>query len=301
MKILFPQAFTLTSSNIADSSYTNWNVSTAYVVNNLVYVPENYGEYQCRVANTGKYPITSVYDEIKNPNGEWIFLGTTNKYKMFDKYLSSQSVKNGKLIIEMIAYEAQAVYLGNLDAQSVKIEVVDNYTTQIIETFERTLIRDVTDAFDYGYGDWIENKKNQIVFERTTATRNISLIIEIDNGSNDAKCGIFCCGKLKEVGVTQWNINIGSLDYSTVGTDTSIGDTTLIEGKYAPTLDLDLFTFTQNAMALNKILNDARGKGVVFIGGYSDDLIVYGYKQKHSTVMSGPRQTIITVNIIGLT
>lgn len=301
MKILFPQEFTLTSSNISNSSYANYNSSTAYMVGDNAYLADNYGEYKCLVANMGVDPRTSIYDVNKNPNGKWQFLGTTNKYKMFDKYLTSQSVINGKIIVQMVAYEAQAVYLGNLDAQSVKIEVIDNYTAEVIETFEKTLIRDVIDAFDYGYGDWIENRKNQIVFERTTATRNISFIIEINNGSSDAKCGIFCCGKVKEVGVTKWGINIGALDYSTVGTDTSTGDTSLIEGNYAPTLDLDLFTYTKNAMTLNKVLNDARGKGVVFMAGYSDDLVVYGYKQKHSTVMSGAVETIITVNIIGLT
>ena len=301
MKILFPQAFTLTYSNISNSSYSDWNASTAYAIGAQVYLPDNYGEYKCLVANTGVDPRTSIYEATKNPSGKWLFLGTTNKYKMFDKYLTSQSVRNGNITVEMLAYESQAIYLGNLDAKSVTIQVIDNNTYQVIETFTKNLIRDVTDWLDYYFGDWIDNRKTQFVYERTTATRNISLIIEINNGSSDAKCGIFCCGKVKEVGLTKWGVSVGALDYSTVATDTSTGDTSLLEGNYARTLDIDIFTYTANAMALDKILNDARGKGVVFMAGYSDDLLVYGYKQKHSTVMSGPVETIITVNIIGLT
>lgn len=300
MKILFPQAFTLTSSNIADSSYANWSNTTAYVVGDIRYLPSNYGEYKCLVANTGKDPLTHTYNAEKNPSGEWLFLGTTNKYRMFDKYQTSQSSRTGNLTVEMIAYETQAVFLGNLDAIDVTIEIIDNDTLEVIETFSKNLMRDVTDAFDYGYGDWAENKKTQLIYERTTATRNVSIIIQINNGVSDAKCGIFCCGKVKEIGNTQWNLNVGALDYSTNVTDTSTGDTTLIEGNYSPTLDLDIFTHTVSAMALNKILNDARGKAVVFMAGYTDDLVVYGFKQKHNTVMSGPIQTIITVNIIGL-
>lgn len=300
MKILFPQSFTITSSNIENSTYSDYNNETAYAVGAYVYLPSNYGEYKCLVSCSGVNPSTSVYDAEKNPNGKWLFLGATNKYKMFDKYLTSQSKRTGNITVQILAYEVQAIFLGNLDAASVKIQVVDNYTQEVIETFEKRLIRDIIDAFDYGYGDWIENRKKQFIYERTTATRNVSLIIEINNGSNDAKCGIFCCGKVKEVGITKWGVNVGALDYSTVVTDTSTGDTSLLEGNYAPTIDLYLFTYTANAMALNTILNDARGKGVVFMPGYSDDMAIYGYKQKHSTLMSGPRQTIITVNIIGL-
>lgn len=300
MKILFPQEFTLTSSNIADSSYATWDNTTAYAVGDTSYIPSNYGEYKCLVANTGKDPLTHTYNVTSNPNGEWLFLGTTNKYRMFDKYLTTQSARTENIIVQMIAYEAQGVFLGNLDATSIKIEVVDNDTVEIIETLEQPLIRDVIDWFDYYFGDWIDNRKTQLVYERTTATRNVSFIIGIYNGGLEAKCGVFCCGKIKEVGITKWGVNIGALDYSTTIVDTSTGDTSLFEGNYAPTLDVDIFTYTSNAMALNKILNDARGKGVVFMPGYSDDMAVYGYKQKHSTVMSGAKQTIITANIIGL-
>lgn len=300
MKILFPQAFTLTSSNIADSSYATWNNTTAYAVGDIKYVASNYGEYKCLVANTGKDPLTHTYNATSNPSGEWLFLGTTNKYRMFDKYLTSQSVRNGNITVQMVAYETQAIFLGNLNATDVNIQVIENDTLQVIETFSKNLVRDVVDWFDYYFGDWIENRKTQFVYERTTATRNVSFIISINNGSIDAKCGFFCCGKVKEVGKTQWNVSVGSLDYSAVITDTSTGDTSLAEGNYARTLDIDIFTYTANAMALDKILNDARGKGVVFMAGYSDDLAVYGYKQKHSTVMSGPVKTIITANIIGL-
>lgn len=300
MKILFPQAFTLTSSNISNSSYSDWNASTAYAIGVQVYLPDNYGEYKCLVANTGVDPRTSIYDATKNPSGKWLFLGTTNKYKMFDKYLTSQSARTGNITVNIVAYEAQAIFLGNLHATDVTIQVVDNDTLQVLETFYKNFVRDVTDWLDYYFGDWIDNRKTQLVYVRTTATRNVSFIISINNGSIDAKCGFFCCGKVKEVGKTQWNVSVGSLDYSTVITDTSTGDTSLAEGNYARTLDIDIFTYTDNAMALDKILNDARGKGVVFMSGYSDDLAVYGYKQKHSTVMSGPVKTIITANIIGL-
>ena len=82
--------------------------------------------------------------------------------------------------------------------------------------------------------------------------------------------------------------------------DTSSGSTFLSEGNYAKTLDIDIFVKTPSSMDVYKMLTDARGKPVVFMAGYSDDLSVYGYMQKFETILKSPVETAITANIIGL-
>lgn len=300
MKIIYPQPITLASSNISDSAYLAWNSSTSYSVGNFVYLDTTKGEYKCRVANTNTDPSTHVYDATKNPDGEWIFLGTTNKYKMFDQYLNTQSTHANTIEVQLLAVGFQALFLGNLTASSVSIQVIDNNTLEVIETYSKTLTRDITSWFDYFFGDWKENRADSLIFIRQTATRNVSLIITIDNGSNTAGCGVFLCGNIKDTGITKWNISVGALDYSTVAIDTSSGSTYLSEGNYAKTLDIDMFVKTELAMSAYKMLTDARGKPVVFMAGYSDDLSVYGYIQKFETVLKGPKETAITANIIGL-
>lgn len=300
MKIIYPQSFTLTSSNIAESSYAAWNSATSYAVGNFVYVSSTKGEYKCLVANTNTDPTTHVYDATSNADGEWLFLGTANKYSMFDQYLKTQSTHANTIEVQLLAVGFQALFLGNLTASSVSIQIVDNDTSTVIETYSKTLIRPITSWFDYFFGDWKDNRMDSIVFIRQTATRNVSLIITIDNGSNTAGCGVFLCGNIKEAGTTKWDLSVGALDYSTVKIDTSTGSTYLAEGNYAKTLDIDIFTKTELSMSVYKMLTDARGKPIVFMAGYSDDLSVYGYIQKFETVLKGPIETAITANIIGL-
>lgn len=300
MKLMSPSSITLTSSNISDSAYTAWNSATSYSIGNKVYVASTYGEYEARVANTNVEPSTHVYDATTNPEGEWIFLGTTNKYKMFDQFLNTQSVKNGKIEVEIVAYGSNGIYLGNLVCNKVTIEVVDNDSLDIIESAYYVMYRDILDWQDYFYGTWIEDKKDSIFYERTTLSKNISYLITIDNGASDAKCGICYIGTIKDIGQTKFNVNVGALDYSTVAINISTGATYLSKGNYAKTMSVDIFTPTSQSSAVYKALISARGTPVVFIGGVYELITVYGYIQKFEEVLAGAVETAITVDIVGL-
>lgn len=293
MKIVYPLAQTvLTSSNVLDSEFADWDIATAYTVGNIVYLPLSKGEYQALTANTGKQPDGSPTD--------WKFLGTTNKYKMFDQFLNTQTTNSSTIEIDMVAIGASTIYLGNLSATSVQISVVDNTTLSTIETYDTTLYRDVTDWLDYYFGDWIDNPDNLVTYERTTLTRDVSIIVTIDNGSNDAKCGIFFVGTTRNVGVTKYGVSIGALDYSTVATDTSSGATYLSRGNYAKTISLDLFINSSAVKTTYGFLTAARGLPIVVIGEGYDLLTVYGYIQKFEQLINGPVETAVTVDIIGL-
>jgi hypothetical protein len=289
---MIPGAIIITSSNVDASSHADWVAATAYSIGTTVYLPLNYGEYQALTANTGKQPNLNPTD--------WKFVGTTNKFRMFDQFLNTQTSRTGTIEVSIAAYGAEALYLGNIDANTITVEVINLDTVQVIETKTYTTYRDVMDWQDYFYGDWLEDKVESIVYERTTLSQNIAFHIIIDNGVNDAKCGIFTCGRVKVFGNTRWEVSVGAIDYSTVVTDTASGATYLSKGNYAKTLDIDIFTRTGSANAVYKALVDARGTAVVFIPGRYELLNLYCYIQKHETLVKGPVETAITCQAIGL-
>lgn len=292
MKIMFPGSIIITSSNVATSSHPDWVFATPYSIGAKVYLPLNYGEYEALTANSGKQPNLNPTD--------WKFLGTTNKFRMFDQFLNTQTVKNGTIEVSIAAYGAEALYLGNIDATTITVEVINLDTLEVIETKIYTTYRDILDWQDYFYGDWLEDKVESIIYERTTLSQNIAFHIIIDNGANDAKCGIFACGRVKVLGNTRWGVTVGAIDYSSVVIDNASGATYLSKGNYAKTLDVDIFTRTGSANAVYKALIDARGTAVVFIPGKYELLNLYCYIQKHETLVNGPVETAITCQAIGL-
>lgn len=292
MKLMFPSNIVITSSNVTGSSYSAWSSATAYTIGQNVYLSSNYGEYEAITNNTNKPPNLNPTD--------WKFLGTANKYKMFDQFLNTQTSNTGTIEVEIVAYGSTGLYIGNIDATTVSIDVVNNDTLAVIETATYTMYRDVDDWLDYFYGDWLDEKNDSVMFERTTLTQNISYLLTIDNGASLAKCGIFFAGTIREIGKTKYGVSIGALDYSTVATDTSSGATYLSRGNYAKTLDVDIFTHTSSAKAVYNALTSARGLPIVFIGESYEILNVYGYIQKHETLLNSPVETAITVQVIGL-
>lgn len=282
----------ISSSNVSDSLYSDYNSSTAYSVGARVYIPTNYGEYEALTANTGKNPSSNPTD--------WKFLGTTNKFRMFDQFLNTQTVRNGTIEVSIAAYAAEALYLGNIDATTITVEVINIDTLSVIETKTYTTYRDVMDWQDYYYGDWLDDKVESITYERTTLSQNIAFHIIIDNGASDAKCGIFACGRVKVLGNTRWGVSVGAIDYSAVAIDTASGATYLSRGNYAKTLDIDIFTRSESANAVYRALIDARGIPIVIMNGKYELLNLYCYIQKHETLVNGPVETAITCQAIGL-
>lgn len=292
MKIMYPGAIVIGSSNVAESTNPTYNPATAYAAGAFVYLPSNYGEYQALTANTGKNPAISPSD--------WKFLGTANKYRMFDQFLNTQTANDQTIEVTIVSYGAEAIYIGNIDATSVTVEVIDNTTLQVIESKTFTTYRDIMDWQDYYYGDWLSDKIESLTYERLTLTQDISFHVVIENGTNTARCGIFCCGKVKRIGHTKWNVSVGAIDYSTVSTDSQSGATYLLRSNYAKKLSIDVFVRTDTANAVYKALVNARGMPVVFLPGDYELLKLYGYIQKFEELVKGPTETAITVEVIGL-
>ncbi|WP_281950280.1 hypothetical protein [Nitrosophilus kaiyonis] len=293
MKILKPGDFTLNSSNVLDSAYPVWDSATTYNTGDIVYVTENHGEYQSLTdSNTNKYPLDNPAD--------WQWLGTTNRWRMFDQYLNTATTNNGTIEIEVSAYDVGGIYVGNIVGTNLTIEIKDNATGEVIESESVSLIPDPLDWEDYFFGSWIDNYKRNYFYERKTLTRDISIHLVLDNGSDDAQIGIFAIGQMDNIGATLYDIGASALDFSKVVTDTNTGATYLQQGNYVKTLQADIFAWTSGIDSVYRKLVEIRGLPVVFIGEEYETLNVFGFIKKFETVIKGPKETLITLDIQGL-
>lgn len=298
MKVLEPIDFALISSNVPDSSYPVWDSTTSYTAGTNVYVTDNHGEYQALTDNTNSYPPT-------NPS-DWQWLGTTNRWKMFDQYLNTYTENPNTIEIEISAYLSQGFFIGNISGQSLQVEVIDNTTSDVIESKTISLIRNPKDWLDYFCGNWDKKYKKSYMYYRETLNSDVTYRITLDAGDGTAKIGVFAIGMIDEIGLTLYNINLSALDYSQIYTDQNTGATYLSQGNYVKTLELDVFAPTNGVDEVYRTLTDIRGKPVVFLGdNRSDDkafetLNVYGYMKKFETLLKSMKETHITLSIQGL-
>lgn len=303
MRILVPQEITVDSSNVPTSTLPNYSATTVYSSGTKVFIPDEgyWGEYKCRVDNTtGVDPRTSIYSAETNPDGKWEFLGTTNRFKMFDQFLNTQTINPSKIETGVTAIDSDGAYLGNLDAFKVTIQVIDNSTAEVIESVEYELYPEVLDWQDYFYGKWLDNRKTQVVYERTTLSRNISYLITIDNGDNDAKCGICIVGAIEEFGYAKFKTELGIEDYSTIKKDTSTGMTYVLKGNFAKVMGFDIFTPTETVERIYEMLTRLSGTPIVVTQKNFGLYNVYGYFQSSKTVCESDEETAIAGTIMGL-
>ena len=293
MKIVRPSQIALTSSSVDDSPYPLWDSATSYSVGDLVYLDTNHGEYQALTANTDINPLDNPAD--------WQWLGTTNRWRMFDQYLNTVTSTTGSIVVEIVPAYSNAIYLANLYCNSVTIEVIDNATSSIIETSTHDMVDDVVDWFDYFYGSWNDRRKTTLLYERATLTADVTLRITIDGGVGEVQCGLVVCGNSTKIGATLFDLQASALDFSKVVTDTNTGVTFLEKGNYAKTINADIFARTSSVDVVYRVLTQISGTPVVFIGGGEyDTLSVFGFVQKFETAIKSSQETIIALEIQGL-
>ncbi|MDD5212346.1 MAG: hypothetical protein PHV62_08010 [Sulfuricurvum sp.] len=299
MKIIKPNTYTYVTGNVADTTYAAWNIATVYAANDYVSVSTNHGEYQAVSGNTGKDPRLAInlYDATKNPTGCWTFLGTTNRWKMFDQYLNTQTVNPLSITATLTCYDAQAIFIGNIDADSVQIQIKENFGGTIIEDVTYSMIPDPIDWMAYLYGSWLDERKRNIIYERTTLTRDVTIIVTAT--ATTAKIGSFFAGYSNIIGATLWQFRASALDYSTVATDTQSGATFLQQGNYAKLLDATLFINTSISDEIYSMLVSLRGIPIVFYDN-PETTLVYGFIKTFDMNISGPVETKIDLKLQGL-
>jgi hypothetical protein len=288
MKIIKPNNFTLISSNVPDTAYPVWDSGTSYSVGTIVSYT-NHGEYQALTVNTNKNPSTSPTD--------WKFLGTTNRWKMFDQFLNTQTANASTITATVSVYDAQAIFVGNVNADSVRIQIEDNLTSAIIEDVTYSLLDEPTDWLSYFYSD-ISYVKSSIIHERTTLTRDVSVIVTATS-LGTAAIGIFLAGSTYSIGTTQWNFKASALDYSIVATDTSSGATYLQQGNYAKLWDGQMFINTVWSDSVYATLVNIRGTPIVFYDK-PDTTLIYGFIKTFEMTISGTVETRVDIKLQGL-
>lgn len=288
MKIITPTTYTLISSNVADTQYAAWNSATSYSIGNIVSFT-NHGEYQALTANTNKDPSLNPTD--------WVFLGTTNRWRMFDQFLNTQTINAGSIVATILAYDVKAIFVGNVSADSVRIQVVDNISSNIIEDATYSLLNEPLDWLQYFYNP-VTFQRNSVVHERTTLQRDVSITITATSSGN-AAIGSLLLGQVYSIGTTLWNFRVSALDYSAVATDTQTGATYLSKGNYAKLWDGQMFIKTDGSDAIYSYLISIQGTPAVFYDRPNTTL-VYGFIKTFDMTLSGAVETRLDIKLQGL-
>jgi hypothetical protein len=206
--------------------YAAYSNSTTYAVDAIVTDLANHLLYQSLVSNNTGKALTDTT--------AWLPLGATNRWKMFDKAVNSQTAAPGSVSVSVTPGEVvNTLTLLNVSGASVTLAQSESGYTRT-----RSLVtHDVLSWYDFWYQDPLWT--GDTVFDDIPPYLNSTLTVTVNSPGNDAAIGGWFLGKAKFIGKTQWELTAGILSYSSSETD-KFGNTRLVPRETAKRMNFDV-------------------------------------------------------------
>lgn len=250
MKVIKPNQSVTVSQNTAVNADPDYSASTTYSVGSRV--TSGNDVYQSLTAgNTGNDTSDGAH---------WVKAGVSNRYAMFDTSISTQTTATNSLTVTFSAAFADSVYIGNVDAQSVRVRMVGDG----VEVFNelRNLSGDVGDWYEYFFNDPEALTKQVIFNDLPNIFGNAEITVEF-SGSAIA-VGAIVAGPSTDLGISTFGAKPSITDYSRKETD-EFGNTQLVKRAFSKRLSCSVVV---DALRLNRVallLQSIRSEPVVWI------------------------------------
>lgn len=252
-------------------------VPGTYALDAIVTDLPNHQLYQSLAASN----TAALSDKTK-----WLPLGATNRWKMFDKAVNSQTSAPDSITIVMALGEVtNTLTLLNVASSEVVVSQSDSGYTST-----KSLVRhDVLSWYDFYYEEPI--RAGDVVFDDIPPYPLSTLTVTANNPGDNAAIGCCIGGKSRTIGKTQWGLTGGVLSYSTTNTDT-FGNITMVKRDSSKRMNFDVYIpqgFESEAYRLLKLYTDVE---MVFIGSTDYSMtITYGYLGQWSVPVSNSGKT----------
>lgn len=298
MKLLIPTAFTdaiLTSSTVAENDHAAWNAATSYTAGDRVIRTTTHRIYEAVAGG-----VDATLPEEDTLETHWIDVGSTNRWRMFDQEVGSQTSGASPLTVVCAPGYSTAIAVLELDASNVAITIKDGPGGATLYTESRdTDGSEILDWFDYFFNERVP--RTGIVFTGLAISAGDEVTVTITGTS--PKCGSLVIGVAHELGGVQYGASLGIVDYSKKETD-AYGNTSILERRYAKRLTAQLQFNKVDMSRVFRLLAQVRATPCVWIPTDEADyeaMTIYGWARNFSIDVPYPTVNYCSLELEGLT
>lgn len=289
----------LTSTNIAENDYAEWNSGTTYAIGDKVISVTTHRIYESVTAsNLNNDPTT-------DGGTNWLNLGATNRWKAFDQYISDPVTNTTSIEYTLTPPNGSipsAVALFNLKGISANVVITDSVDGQVYnETISLTDNRNIIDWYSYFFAEQVQKEEALFVDIPPYIGAVVDVTVTEETGQT-AELGQLVFGFLTDLGATVYGTSIGIEDYSIKDRD-SFGNAIIVERNFSQTVDFDVRLETQTARKVQKTLAALRATPVVYLGStdVSYGTLVYGFYRRFDITLETPSYAFASIEVEGLT
>lgn len=276
-----------------------WDAVTTWALGDQVLDATTHRIYESLQATNTNHPVTDI--------AWWLDIGPTNPWAMFDEVNGTETTVPNSLTVVLEPGRVNSLAVLGLDASQITVTLVANAETVYSAT------RDLLD--NSGVGDWYTYFYEPI-YQQTdlTITDLIDaalleipaygegvLTVTFTRTGGNVSVGTLVVGLITDVGGTRYGAKVGIKDYSRKEAD-DFGNYTLVRRSYSKTLSATVMLAAEQVDTVTRHVARHRATNCVWIG--SDQygaLIVYGFITDWQAVIEGPKHTVFSIEIEGMT
>lgn len=284
----------LTYSNIDEDEHPLWVSGTSYTASDKVIYEHKI--YERIVTGAGTTPPD--LDQVN-----WLDLGATNRYRMFDNIISSVSSRTGGIEFELTPNQVvNSIALLNVNASTVRVVMTDPVDGVVYdETRELRSSSEVIDYFSYFFAPIVSlSDLNTAVFLDLPSRPTATITVYISSGAALVEVGEVVYGIQSIIGRTNYSTSIGIKSYSRKEVD-EFGKVTVVKRKNSKYCEYDVDIDNLNLAFVQRLFQDIDSVPCVFIGNPDmEELIVYGFYSDFKATISFPTVSKCTLRVEGL-
>lgn len=283
----------LVTTNVPETDYPVYNAGTTYALGARVIVTTGYHNvYQSVVAgNTGHFPPTSAT--------YWVLVGPTNAHAAFDESGGTLTSLASPLEFKVSGDLMTAIGLIELSASMVRIRAYSagegTYYDQTFDLEDRAV---VGDWFAYFFAEI--DKQSQLIVTDIPPVSGSEYTITI-TGPSTVAVGTFVLGKASEFGFTEYNAQVGIIDYSRKEVN-EFGRASLEERAFRSRMSVSIWVNRGVVDSVKKKLSGLRAKNCLWVAASEqyEALTIFGFFRDFSIDIAYPTHSICTAEFEGI-
>jgi hypothetical protein len=231
----------------------------------------------------------------------WLELGATNRWKMFDGSLTSQTI-NPDAITNVFAVigRADSVACLNIDASTLHIVQTDPIDGIVFDhTYNLVSTEGIVDFYEYCFEPVI--RLSDKVVTGLPPYAGSSLAVTLANSGGTVACGAMVLGQSREIGDAERGSSVGIQDYSVKRQD-DFGNWDILERAWSRTGNFTVYVDDGLVDAVFNLLATYRATAIVYVGddGEHTCMINYGFYKNFSLELAYDEFSIYTLETASL-
>jgi hypothetical protein len=238
------------------------------------------------------------HDPATDGGANWLDLGLTNRWTMFDASPQSQTTAADAITVSLaVAGRADVLTVQNVSASALSVTATDDVDGVVYSA-------DVDLVDDEGIDDWlawfvepIERKTEVTLTDLPKTYSGLQFDVSLTAAGEDVACGLCLLGQSAYLGGTRWGGRDSIRDYSTKSVN-DFGEADIVERAFAKLGEFDAVMTDSQANKAKRILATFRATKVLLVA--AADQAIYGFINDWSIERIAPRYRMLSIQFEGL-